>query len=67
MSLHQRQRMWFMRDGVPPRFLHIFIEHLNLTFGEQWIGNDPHNINPLDFQLWRHRKALALDLEALQQ
>jgi hypothetical protein len=36
--LHQRQHKWFLHDGAPPHFLRIFKQHLNQTFGEQWIG-----------------------------
>jgi hypothetical protein len=52
-----RQRMWFMHGGAPPHFLRIVRQHLNQTFGEQWIGrggsvNWPArspDLNPLDF------------------
>jgi hypothetical protein len=30
--------MWFMRDGTPSHFLRTVRQHLNQTFGEQWIG-----------------------------
>jgi hypothetical protein len=29
--------MWFMHDGAPPHFLRTVRQHLNQTFGEQWI------------------------------
>jgi hypothetical protein len=79
VPLH-RQHMWFMHDGATPHFLHNTRQHLNQTFGEQWIGRratvkwparSPH-LNPLDFWLWGHLKAAVYsapinDLEVLQQ
>jgi hypothetical protein len=58
VPLHQ-QHMWFMHDGTPPHYLRVVRQHLNRTFGEQWIGRgDPVNwparspdLNPLDFWL----------------
>jgi hypothetical protein len=38
VPVHQRQLTWFMHDGAPPHFLRIVRQHLNQTFGEQWIG-----------------------------
>jgi hypothetical protein len=77
--LHQ-QHMWFMHDGAPPHFISTVTQHLNQTFGKQWIRHGgPVNwparspdLNPLDFWLWGHLKtlvysALFSDLEVLQQ
>jgi hypothetical protein len=60
VPLHQRQHMWFTHDGAPPHFLRTVREHLNQTFGEQWIRcGGPINwpprspdLKPLDFWLW---------------
>jgi hypothetical protein len=80
VPVHQRQHMWFMHDGAPPRFICIVRQHLNQTFSEQWIGSGgPVNwparspdLNPLGFWLWGHLKTLVYlapinDLEVLQQ
>jgi hypothetical protein len=37
VPLHQRQHMWFMHDGAPTHFLRVVRQHLNKTFGEQWM------------------------------
>jgi hypothetical protein len=29
--------MWFIHEGEPPHYLRIARQHLNQTFGEQWI------------------------------
>jgi hypothetical protein len=68
--------MWFMHDGTPPHFLHIVRQHLNQTFGEQWIGRGgpvkwPARSPDLD-PLWGHLKTLVYsaainDFEVLQQ
>jgi hypothetical protein len=80
VPLHQRQHMWSMHDGAPPHCLRTVRQHLNQTFGEQWIGRGgPVNwparspdLNSLDFWLPGHLKALVCsapisDLEVLQQ
>jgi hypothetical protein len=36
--LHQRQYTWFLHDRAPPCFLSTVRQHLNQTFGGQWIG-----------------------------
>jgi hypothetical protein len=79
VSLHQQQ-LWFMQDGAPPHFLPIVRQHVNQTFGEQWIGlggpvNRPtrsSDHDPLDVWLWGHLKmlmysALISNLVVLQQ
>jgi hypothetical protein len=79
VPLHQ-QHVWFMHDGEPPYFLGIVRQHLNQTFGEQWIGRGgPVNwtvrspdLNPMEFWLWGRLKTLVYlapisDLEILQQ
>jgi hypothetical protein len=38
VPLYQRQHKWFLHDGAPPHSLRIVRQHLNQTFGEQWIG-----------------------------
>jgi hypothetical protein len=80
VPLHQRQHTGFMHYGAPPHFLRIVGQHLNQTFGEQWIGRwGPVNwsarspdLNPLDFWLWGHLNTLVYsapisDLVVLQQ
>jgi hypothetical protein len=67
VPLHQRQHMRFMHCGPPPHFLRIVLQHLNQTFGEQWIGRGgPANwrarspdLNLLDFLLSGHLKTLV--------
>jgi hypothetical protein len=69
-----------MHDGTSPHFLRTVRQHLNQTFGEQWLGHgDPVNwparffdINPLDFWLWGPLKTLVYsapvsDLGVLQE
>jgi hypothetical protein len=69
-----------MHDGTPPHFVHIVRQHLDQTFGEQWIRRGgPVNwparspdLNPQDIWLWRHLKTSVYsapinDLEVLQQ
>jgi hypothetical protein len=43
--LHQGEEAWFMRGGAPPHFLRTVRQHLNETFGEQWMKGeeDPEN------------------------
>lgn len=80
VPLDQWQHMWFIHDGAPTHVLCIVRQHLNQTFGEQWIGRgDPVNwpaqspdLSPLVFWLWGHLKSLVYsapitDLEILQQ
>jgi hypothetical protein len=38
VPLQTRQHMWFMHDGAPPHCLRFVRQHLNQTFGDQWIG-----------------------------
>jgi hypothetical protein len=79
VPLHQRQHMWFMHDGAPPHFLCVFRQHLNQTFGEQWIGRGgpvswparSPDLNSLDFWLWGRLNVFVYsvvisDLELLQ-
>jgi hypothetical protein len=40
VPIHQRQHMWFMHGGAPPHFILTVRQHLNQTFGEQWIGRE---------------------------
>jgi hypothetical protein len=55
-----------MHNGTPPHFLRIVRQHLNQTYGGQWLGRgSPVNwlvrspdLNPLDFWLGRHLKTL---------
>jgi hypothetical protein len=73
---YQLRHMWFMRNGAPVHFLRTVRQHLNQTFGEEWIGrggpvNWPY-LNPLEFWLRGHLKtsvcsAPIIDLEVLQQ
>jgi hypothetical protein len=57
-----------MHNGAWPHFLRIVRQHMNQTFGEEWIGRgDPLNwpaqssdLNPLDFWLWGHLKCWSL-------
>jgi hypothetical protein len=66
--------------GASPHFLLIVRHHLNQTFGEQRTGRGgtancsawSPDLNPLDFWLWEHLKALVYsapinDLGMLQQ
>jgi hypothetical protein len=68
-----------MHDGAPPHFL-LIVRPREPTFGERWIGRGgPVNwptrspdLNPLDFWLWEHLKALIYsapmnDSEGLQE
>jgi hypothetical protein len=56
-----------MHDGAPPHLLRTVRQHLNQTFGEQWLGhggsvNWPEwsaHLNLQDFWLWRHKKTLV--------
>jgi hypothetical protein len=69
-----------MHGGAPPHFLRIVRQHLTQTYGEQWIGRGSPvswparspDLNPLDFWLWGHLKALVYSapingLEVLQE
>jgi hypothetical protein len=75
-----KHRMWFKHDGEPTHFLRIMRQHLNQTFGEQWLGcGGPVNwpawspdLNTLDFWLLEHVNILVYsasisDLQVLQQ
>jgi hypothetical protein len=65
---------------APPYFLRIVRQHLNQTFGEQWIGRGgpfswparSPDLNPMDILLWGHLRSSVYsspvsDLEVLQQ
>lgn len=62
-----RRAMWFMHDGAPPHFSIVARQFLDATYGENWIGRagpqswPPRSpdLNPLDFFLWGHLKALV--------
>ncbi|CAK9800957.1 hypothetical protein ANTPLA_LOCUS2625 [Anthophora plagiata] len=70
--------MWYMHDGAPPHFVRNVGDHLNMVFGQRWIGRDgpvawfprSPDLNPSDFFLWGYLKSLVLsspinDLEEL--
>jgi hypothetical protein len=38
VPLHQQQHMWFMHDRTSPHILRTVRQHLNQTFGEEWVG-----------------------------
>jgi hypothetical protein len=80
VPLHQLQYLWFKHDGAPSHFLRTVRQHLNQTFGEQWIERGgPVNwparslgLNPLDFWLWEYLNSWVYaapinELELLQQ
>lgn len=64
-----RRRMWFMHDGAPAHFSRIARNWLNQprNFGNHWIGRGgpvvwparSPDLNPLDFFLWGHCKAIV--------
>ena len=61
------QRMWFMHDGAPPHFALAARAILHQRFPNKWIGRQgptqwparSPNLNPLDFYLWGHLKAIV--------
>lgn len=67
IPLNIRQNMWFMQDGAPPHFSLVVRNHLNQRFPHRWIGRGSAfpwpprspDINPLDFYLWGHMKAIV--------
>lgn len=80
VPLNVRQRMWFMHDGAPPHFSVVARNTLNEIFPNRWIGRGGQwiwparspDLNPLDFYLWGHSKALVYsspieNIEVLRQ
>jgi hypothetical protein len=55
VPLHQQKHMWFIHDWAPRHFLRLVRQHLNQTFGEQWVGHgglSTHLHDPLTLILW---------------
>lgn len=71
IPLAVRQRMWFMHDGAPAHFSRLARNYLSQpqNYGNNWIGRGgpvewparSPDLNPLDFYLWGHCKALVYD------
>ena len=63
----ERFRMWYMHDGAPPHFSVVARQFLDENYHNRWIGRaGPHpwpprspEMNPLDYFLWGHIKALV--------
>jgi hypothetical protein len=59
--------MWYMHDGAPAHFSLAVRDVLNNTYHDRWIGRGgptawpprSPDLNPLDFYLWGHLKALV--------
>ncbi|KAJ8876244.1 hypothetical protein PR048_024154 [Dryococelus australis] len=70
----QRLYLWFMHDGALVHFPRDARERLTQIFNGRWIGRgDPvswpscsPDLNPLDFWLWGHLKALGRVIYACQ-
>jgi hypothetical protein len=68
-----RQRMYFMQDGAPPHFAVTVRQHLDMVFGQRWIGRGgpvawpprSPDITPCDFWLWVHVKAEVYKTEII--
>lgn len=75
IPLQTRQNMWFMHDGAPAHFSLTVREHLNATFGQQWIGRGgpqlwpprSPDLNPLDYFFWGHLKSLVYATPAVDE
>ena len=60
-------RTWFQHDGAPAHFSHLEKQPLMVTFGDRWMGHlgpvpwpaRSPDLNPLEFVLWGHLKALV--------
>jgi hypothetical protein len=58
---------WFQHDGAPAHFGVQVRDHLNTTFGENWIGRGgpspwparSPDLTPLDFYVWGYMKSLV--------
>ena len=67
VPLHVRPNTYFMHDGAPPHFSVDVRRLLNNRFRDRWIGRGgpipwpprSPDLNPLDFYLWGHLKALV--------
>lgn len=76
VPINVRRDMWFMHDGAPPHFSRIARHLLSQPrfFGNRWIGRagpvawPPRSpdLNPIDFFLWGHCKALVYEQGPLQ-
>ncbi|EZA49460.1 hypothetical protein X777_11958 [Ooceraea biroi] len=52
--------MWFQHDGVPPHFVRIVKDFLNIRYAHRWIGRGGYvawpprspDLTPIDFFLW---------------
>jgi hypothetical protein len=60
--------MWYIHDGAPEHFSHAVWDVLSNTYHDRWIGRGGHtawppcfmpDLNPSDFYLWGHLKALV--------
>ena len=66
VPLDIRQEMWLQHDGAPAHFSRVVREYLDETFSNRWIGRGgwirwparSPDLNPLDFFLWGHFKAI---------
>lgn len=67
VPLADRMDMWFQHDGCPAHFGNIVVNHLNATYGQQWIGRGgpvpwpprSPDLTPLDFFVWGRMKDLV--------
>jgi hypothetical protein len=59
--------MWYMHDGPSAHFSRAVRDVLSISYHGRWIGRGgptawpprPTDLNPLDFSLWGHLKALV--------
>jgi transposase len=59
--------IWFQQDGAPPHYATAVRNWLNVQFPDRWIGRRgavewparSPDLNPCDFYLWGHLKALV--------
>lgn len=68
IALQDRLNMtWFQHDGAPAHFGEHVRDHLNTTYGRNWIGRGgptpwparSPDLTPLDFYVWGHMKTLV--------
>lgn len=67
VPLDIRTNMWYMHDGAPAHFARPVRAVLDNTYPNKWIGRSgpvawpprSPDLNPLDFYLWGHLKALV--------
>ncbi|GBM00724.1 hypothetical protein AVEN_150894-1 [Araneus ventricosus] len=67
-----RLSVWFRQDGSPRHYTSDLRQHLNVTFGQHWIGGPVHwparspDLSCLDFFWWGQIKTMVYETPMIQ-